>query len=88
MMKYSTYTWDLVQALSQDSLPPARHQPHFMIPSAKTINQKKAKNPEMRFNSQQIVLSTLGLNTQNPGPGDVDLEPSPMRGSDKINMLK
>ena len=76
MMKYSTYTWDLVQALSQDSLPPARHQPHFMIPSAKAINQKKAKNPEMRFNSQQIVSYCIGLCTQNLGLREVDLEPS------------
>ena len=59
-----------------------------MIPSAKTINQKKAKNPEIRFNSLQIVLYSLGLHTENPGLREVDLEPSPKRGSDKINMLK
>ena len=88
MMKYSTYTWDLVRALESASLPPARHQPHLLIPSAQTINQKKAKNPEMRFNSQQIVLYCLGLHTQNPGLREVDLDPSPKRGSEKINMLK
>ena len=48
------------------SLPPARYQPHLLIPSAQTINQTKAKNPEMRFNSQQIVSYWLGLRTQNP----------------------
>ena len=42
----------------------------------------------MRFNSQQIVLYCLGLHTQNPGLREVDLELSPKRGSDKINMLK
>ena len=74
--------------LSQHPLPPARHQPHFLIPYAQTTNQKKAKNPEMRFNSQQIVSYCLGLRTQNPGLREVDLEPSSKRGSDKINMLK
>ena len=42
----------------------------------------------MRFNFQQIASYCLGLHTQNPGLRDVDLEPSPKRGSDKINMLK
>ena len=88
MMKYSTYTWDLVRAVESASLPPARHQQHLLIPSAKTINQKKAKNPEIRFNSHEIVLYCLGLRTENPGLREVDLEPSPKRGSDKINMLK
>ena len=86
MVKYSTYTWDLVWTLASAS--PARHEPHLLIPSAQTINQKKKKNPEMRFNSQQIVSYCLGLRTQNPGLREVDLEPSPKRGSDKINMLK
>ena len=88
MMKYSTYTWDLVRALESASLPPARHQPHLLIPSAQTINQKKPKNPEIRFNSQQLVSYCLGLRIQNPGLREVDLEPSPKKGSDKINMLK
>ena len=71
--------------LSQHPLPPARHQPHLLIPSAQTINQEKiTKNPEMRSNSQQIVSYYLGLRTQNPGLREVDLEPSPKRGSDKI----
>ena len=65
-----------------------RHQPHVLIPSAKTINQKKAKNPEIRFNSLEMVLYSLGLRTENPGLREVALEPSPKRGSDKIDMLK
>ena len=40
----------------------------------------------MRSNFQQIVLYCLGLHTQNLGLREVDLEPSPKRGSDKINM--
>ena len=74
--------------LSQHPLPPARHQPHLLIPSPQTINQKQAKKPEMRSNFQQIVSYCLGLHTQNPGLREVDLEPSPSRGSDKINMQK
>ena len=73
--------------LSHYPLPPARHQPHLLISSTQTINQKKAKNPEMRFDSQQIILYCLGLHTQNPGLRAVDLELSPKRSSDKINML-
>ena len=74
--------------INQHPLPPERHQPHLLILSAQTINQKKAKNPEIRFNSQQIVSYCLGLHTQDPGLREVDLEPSPKRGSENINMLK
>ena len=54
----------------------------------KTINQERTKNPEMRSNLQQIVSYCLGLHIQNPGLRVVDLEPSPKRCSDKINMWK
>ena len=74
--------------LIQNPLPPARHLPHLLIPSAQTNNHKKAKNPEMRFNLQQIPSYCLGLCTQNPAIREVDSEPSPKKGSDKINMLK
>ena len=74
--------------MSQHHLLPARHQPHLFIASPQTINQKKAKNPEMRFNSQQIVSYCRGLWTQNPRLTEADLEPSPNRGSDNINILK
>ena len=40
----------------------------------------------MRSNFQQIVPYCLSLRTQNPGLREVDLEPSPKIGSDKINM--
>ena len=49
-------------------------------------NQEKTKIPEMKSNFQQIVLYYLGLCIQNPGPREGDLEPSPKRGSDKINV--
>ena len=42
----------------------------------------------MGFNFQQVVLYLFGLRTQNPGPREVDFEPSRKRGSGKINMLK
>ena len=35
-----------------------------------------------------MVSYCLGLHTQNLRLREVDLEPSPKRGSDKINMLK
>ena len=66
---------------------PARYQPHLLIPSAQRI-QKKAKNPEMRFNSQSIVLYCLDLCAQKSRLKEVDLELCPKRGSDKITMLK
>ena len=73
--------------MSQHPLPPGRYQAHLLIPSAQTINLKKAKNPEMIFNSQKILSYCHGLHTQNPALREVDLELSPIRGSDKINML-
>ena len=66
----------------------ARHQPHLLIPSAQTISHEKTKNSEIRSNFQQIVLYCIGLCTQYPGLREVDLEPSPKRGSDKISMLE
>ena len=74
--------------LNQHPLPPARHQPHLLIPLAQTVNHKIAINAEMRLNSKQIITYCLGLRTQNPGLREVDLEPSPKRGIYKIKMLK
>ena len=74
--------------MSAVDLPPATHQPHLLIPSAQTINQEKAQNPEMRSKSQQILLYCLRLHTKNPGIRKVDLEHSLKRGSYEINMLK
>ena len=50
--------------------------------------RKRTKNREMISNSLQIILLCLSLRTQNPGLREVDLEPSPMKGGDKINILK
>ena len=58
MMKYSTYTWDLVWILESAPLPPARHQPHLLIPSAQTNSQKKQREPrnEIQLPTNPIVL--------------------------------
>ena len=87
MMKYSNYTRDLVLALEFAS-PDSCKTPATFIDSIRPINQKKAKNLEIRFTSQQIVSYCHGLGKQNPGLRELDLEPSPKRGSGKINMLK
>ena len=74
--------------LSQHPLPPARHQPNLLIASAQTLNQEETKNPEKRKKSQQIISYCFGLRTQNAGLREVDLDPSPKRGSDKITRLR
>ena len=73
--------------MGQHPLPPARHQPHPLTPSDKTVNKEETKNPEKRSNSQQIGLDCLALYTQNPGLREVDLEPRPKIGRDKIKRL-
>ena len=65
-------------------LPPARHQPHLLIPSAQTINQNKPKNPEIRFNSH--IVPPWPMDTE-PRARRGRLDPA-LRGSSKINMLK
>ena len=75
--------------LSQHPLPPARHQSHLLIQSAQTINQEEeTKNLQKRSNSQQTVLYCFDLRIQNSGLREVDLEPSPNKGSDKIKRLR
>ena len=56
MMKYLTYTWDLVQALESASPASCRTLATLIdfIPP-KQLTRKKGKNPEIRFHSQQIV---------------------------------
>ena len=85
MMKNSTYTLDLLQALelaSPVSCKIAATSIHSICPR----NQpRRKKNPGRRSNSQPIVLYCLGLHMQNPGLREVDLEPSPKIGSEKIN---
>ena len=88
MMRCPSYTWDVVPALESASPASCKTPVTFFDSICANINQKKAKNPEMRLNSQQTVLYCLGLPTQNQVLREVDLEPSPERGSDKINMLK
>ena len=77
--------------LIQHPLPPARHQPYPLTPSAQTIIHEEIKNfwkKTKLLTCQQVVLNSPGLCTQNPGLREVDLEPSPKRGSDKINRLR
>ena len=88
MMLYSIHTWDLVRPFTQHPLPPARHQPYPLTPTAQTIIEEETKNPEKRSNSQQIISYCFGLCAQNPGLREVHLKPSPKRGSDKINRLR
>ena len=73
---------------SRHVLPLARHQPHLLIPFVQTINHEKAKNPEMRFNSHQIILYCLKIRAQIPGLRETDFESIPKRCGDRINMLK
>ena len=87
-MKNSTYTWDLVPALESAYRASCKTPATFIDSIHPNKKSEKTKNPEMRFKFQQIVSYCLGLRTQNPGLREVDLEPSPERGSDKINMLK
>ena len=81
-LESSAGPWVSIPCLLQDT----SHISWFYLPKQST--RKKIKNPEMRSNSQQIVLYYLGLYTQNPKLKEVDLEPSPERGSDNINTPK
>ena len=74
--------WARIPCLLQDT----SHMYWFHLP--KTSNKENTKNWEMRSNFQKIVSYCFGLCGQNPGLRKVDLEPSPKRGSDKINMQK
>ena len=42
----------------------------------------------MIFHSQKVESYYLGIDTQLPGLRELDLEPIPKIGSDKINILK
>ena len=88
MMIYSTYTLDLVQALESTS-PASCKTPNTSTDSIHPNNcPRRNKNPEKRSSSQQIVSHCLGLRTQNTGLREVDWEPSPKTGSDKIYRLR
>ena len=58
MVKYSTYTWDLVWALNQH---PSCKTAVTLIDSIRPNNQEKGKNLKLRFNSQETVWKCLGL---------------------------
>ena len=83
MMKYSTYTEDLVWDLPSGHLPPARQQPHPLTSSTQATNQEETKNPGKKINSQ-LILYWLCLHTQNPGIKEVD----PKTSSTKSNKLR
>ena len=88
MMKYSTYTGDLLQALESAS-PASWKTPVTFIDSIHPNSQAgKNEDSKIRFNSQQIVSYCLGLCMQNQVLREIDLEPSLKRGSNKIKMLK
>ena len=78
----------MVQALESAS-PASWKTGATFIDSIHPNNQPgKSKDPEMRSYFQQILFYCLGLHTHNPELREVDLKPSHMRGSDKINMQK
>ena len=73
---------------SQHGQRPPRHQPHLLIPSAQAITQKKQRTQKWDSTPNQSYRTAWSLHTQKPGLREVDLEPSPKTGSDKINMQK
>ena len=74
-------TWVSIPCLLKDT-----SHIHWFCPPKQSI--KKQKILKKRSNSQQIILYYLSLYTQYPALREVDLEYSPKRGSDKINMLR
>ena len=88
--------------MSQHPLPHGRHQQHLLIPSTKTIYQEKQRTQKRDLTPHKsyrtalayVKIKTLTLfqgnpqNMQNSGLREVDLKPSPKKGSDKINMPK
>ena len=73
-------SWVSIPCLLQDTT-----QKHLLHPPKES---KETKNPEKRSNFCQVLLCCVGLRTQNPGLREVDLEPSPKRGTGKINRLR
>ena len=73
-MIYSTYTWDLVQALQSQS--PASCKTPSTSTDSVCPNKHRKRNKILKeiSNSQQIVLYCLGLRTHDPGLREVDLE--------------
>ena len=77
-----------MQALVSVSSATWKRSATFIDSIRTNINQEITKNPEIRSNFYQIVSYCLGLHTQTPVQREVDWEPSPKRGSDKINIQK
>ena len=55
---------------------------------SKQSNRKKQSMQKLDPTSKQIMSNYLALRLQNPELRGLDLEPSPKRGSNKINMQK
>ena len=75
-LKSGASPWNSIPCLLQDT------SHIYWFRPLKQLTRKKAKNPEMRFNSQKFVSYCLGLRTRKPGLRGVDLKPTPKRGSE------
>ena len=89
MMIYSTYTWDLVGALESASRASCKTPATFIDsirPNNKPEKSKESSN-EIQLPTNCIVLPRPTNTEPKAKIREVDLEPSPKRGSDKIDML-
>ena len=87
MMKYSIYPWDLVWSL--ESASPASCKTPATFDSIRQKNSlEKKKEPRNQIQLPTNIACCLGLHTQKLEPIEVDLEPNPKGGSDKINLMK
>ena len=75
-------------SLTHHHLPPVRHQPHLLIPSAQNNPPGKNKEPrdEIELPTNRLVLP-WAMHTE-PRVRDLDLQPASKTGSDKINIEK
>ena len=90
MVKYSTCSWYLVRALESASLASCKRPATFIdsiCPKNQPGKNKESRN-EIQRPTDRIVSYCLALHTQNTGLRQVDLEPSPERVGDRINMEK
>ena len=84
-MIYSTYTWDLVQALESAFLASCKTPATSIDSICSNNHQEETENPEKISDSQQILSHCLGLHTQNSEEREANLETK--KFSDKINRL-
>ena len=88
MMLYTTHSWDLVQALESAS-PASCKTPSTSIDSIRPSNHPRRNKKSWKKIKHLINCIVLPWPTYTePGLTEVDLEPSPNRGSDKINRLR